>query len=105
MYIPTFVRHSNRSRMRTFVVAGLAIAIMPVSAIAEETFEVVGFDPGTYSPEAQDGMKEIYSGRMFNSAAPLSFLEAMAAEDAARCWRRGWPMGVCRPSLNAPRSN
>jgi len=85
MFIPDVIAQSRLfrcSRMASLVIVGMAI--VPFTAIAEDTFEYVGFDPASYSPEGLDGMKEIFSGRMFNSAAPLSFLEAMAAEDAAR---------------------
>ncbi len=83
----SFLRATNQFRA---LVCGILIAATPTVAIAEDTFDFVGFDPSAYSPAAQEGMLEIFSGRMFASAVPLSVMEVMAKEDAARADELGY---------------
>ena len=45
------------------------------------SLEYLGFDEAQLSDKASEGLREIFSGRMFYSAVPLSFSEAV--DDAA----------------------
>ena len=88
--VPITAIATVRSRIVYSAFAGLVVAFMPISAIAGEAFDFVGFDPATYSAEGRDGLNEIYSGRMFYSGAPLSVLKAMAASEAERADELGY---------------
>ncbi len=79
-----------QTKVFDWAVAGMVFALLPGSAIAGDAFDFVGFDPTAYSAEAQDGLNEIYSGRMFYSGAPLSVMKAMAASDAERADELGY---------------
>ncbi|MFP6582912.1 MAG: hypothetical protein VCD00_10205 [Candidatus Hydrogenedentota bacterium] len=63
---------------------GLLLGLVPASGYAAEAFQFIGFDESSLSAEAQDGLEEIYSGRMFYQAVPLTLAEAMTAADVAK---------------------
>ncbi len=63
---------------------GALVVAVSTSAFAEGPFSYIGFDEATYSDKGREGLHEIYSGRMFHSAVPLSMLDALAAADAER---------------------
>lgn len=63
---------------------GALLVFVPLTGFAEAPFDYLGFDEAALSPAARDGLAEIYSGRMFYSAIPLSLSEAMAAAEAER---------------------
>lgn len=66
------------------VIVGMVLALPSATVSAGDAFDFVGFDPAAYSAAGQDGLQEIYSGRLFHSAVPLSMVEAMAAADAEK---------------------
>lgn len=75
------VRHTL-SLTRVFL--AVLLVVVPVSGFAEESFDYLGFDETGLSAEARDGLREIYSGRMFYTAVPLSLAQAMDAAEAER---------------------
>jgi hypothetical protein len=54
------------------------------SRFSATSLEFLGFDEASLSAEARDGLREIYSGRMFYTAMPLSLSKAMEAAEAER---------------------
>jgi hypothetical protein len=54
------------------------------------SLEYLGFDEAQLSDEASEGLREIFSGRMFYSAVPLSFSKALDAAAAAEMDRLGY---------------
>jgi mono/diheme cytochrome c family protein/cytochrome c553 len=62
----------------------ILLALTPITGYAAESFEYLGFDEDKMSTESRDGLREIYSGRMFNMASPLSLAKAMSAADAEK---------------------
>ncbi|MFO0945598.1 MAG: hypothetical protein U1D30_06590 [Planctomycetota bacterium] len=63
--------------------AGCLLATGP--ALATEPLTYLGFDANSYSPEANEGMAEIFSGRCFHAGAPLRVaMIAMAARSVAK---------------------
>lgn len=75
--------------LRTKFAFALAAGLIPVAAFAE-AFDYLGFDGSKMSPEARDGLNEIYSGRMFYAAIPVALKDAMSAEDAKRIDELGY---------------
>ena len=68
---------------RTQMVA-LLLVLAPTMGIAQESFDFLGFDEASLSTPARDGLREIFSGRMFNMAVPRSLSDAMAAVEAEK---------------------
>lgn len=74
----------------------LVLALAPTAGVAEDSLfskdstfsaaslDYFGFDEETLSKEARDGLREIFSGRMFYTAIPLSLSKAMEAAEAER---------------------
>ena len=54
------------------------------------SLEYLGFDEAQLSDEASEGLREIFSGRMFYSAVPLSFSKALDDAAAAEMDRLGY---------------
>ena len=54
------------------------------------SLEYLGFDETQLSDEASEGLREIFSGRMFYSAVPLSFSKALDAAAAAEMDKLGY---------------
>ena len=77
---------SSRSPLSKTLVPALTAALVAITSIAaaDPSFEYLGFDESQLSPEARDGLHEIYSGRMFYSAIPLALSQALAAAEAER---------------------
>lgn len=77
-------------------VCALLLAAGPIAEVEEESLfsddlhfsadalEYLGFDEASLSDEARDGLREIYSGRMFYTAIPYRLSEAMDAAVAER---------------------
>lgn len=55
-----------------------------------QTLEYLGFDEEHLSDRASEGLKEIFSGKMFYSAMPLSFTRALDAAAAAEKDKLGY---------------
>ncbi len=60
----------------------LLLILVPITGFASDPLEYVGFDEASYSAEAQEGLKEIYSGRTFHSGIPLSLIQGLADAEA-----------------------
>jgi len=84
--------HVYRLQPRRFAThaIGSLLALVSAAGSAEEPFSYLGFDEASYSPAGQEGLKEIYSGRMFHSAIPLSLMEAMTATEAEKKGELGY---------------
>ncbi len=95
------VQHRNGTRvghlkLRSAAPCLLILAVVAAAVLAEDSLfsdeanfssqslEYLGFDEAKLSPEARDGLREIYSGRMFYTAVPLALARAMDAELAKR---------------------
>lgn len=72
---------SRRSLGVCLALAALAL-VAPAAGFAAEPLTFVGFDKATLSPEAQEGMDEIFSGRCFHNALPVSVAKAFASANA-----------------------
>ena len=68
-----FSNQTVTARIRKITIVGMLAAMLPVTAMAAGTFDYLGFDPESYSAAGQEGLNEIYSGRMFYTAFPLMF--------------------------------
>jgi hypothetical protein len=85
-----FLNQINSERFRKITIVGMLAAMLPVTAMAAGTFDYLGFDPESYSAAGQEGLNEIYSGRMFYTAFPLSLSKAMAAAEAEKASEYGY---------------
>ncbi len=68
----------------------VVLAFFPVTGFAAESFEYLGFDESSLPADAVEGLREIYSGRMFNMAVPVRLSDAMAAADAEKKGELGY---------------
>jgi mono/diheme cytochrome c family protein len=61
-------RHASDIR-RTLLALALIVAVVP-AASGGQPMSFYGFDPAAYSPEARQGLEEIFAGHIFNFAIP-----------------------------------
>jgi hypothetical protein len=63
----------------------LLLVFLPAMGFAEDKFEFLGFDEATLSPEALEGLREVFGDRSeFSTGMPLGLVNAMAEEEAKR---------------------
>jgi hypothetical protein len=72
----------NNRRFEIVLTMVVFLAIIPMAGFATESFEFLGFDDTSLSADAQEGLAEIYSGRLFYSGIPVSLSKAMDAANA-----------------------
>jgi hypothetical protein len=61
----------------------MLLVLVPAAGFSEEKFEFLGFDEASLSPEAREGLREVFDDRSeFSSGMPLSLVEAMAEAEA-----------------------
>ena len=77
------------NRVPRLILSGLLIVVTSMMSFAKEptssnerslntpSLEYLGFDEAHLSDRASEGLREIFSGRMFYSAMPLSFMRAV----------------------------
>lgn len=61
---------------------GALLLFVSATAFAGKPFSYTGFDEAAYSAAGREGLREIFSGRMFHAAIPMGMVEALAAADA-----------------------
>ena len=90
------------NRVPRLILSGLLIVVTSMMSFAKEptssnerslntpSLEYLGFDEAHLSDRASEGLREIFSGRMFYSAMPLSFMRAVDAAAAAEKDKLGY---------------
>jgi len=63
--------------------AAMLLALVPVTGFSAEKFQFVGFDETALSPEASEGLREVFNDRSeFSSGMPLNLVKAMVQAEA-----------------------
>jgi len=78
------IRNTGRVRRMSLGI-GILLAVTATTGFASERFRFLGFDEASLSPEAREGLYEVFMGRSeLSSGLPLRLVEAMAEAEANR---------------------